>query len=60
MGEITTKSVQIGVHGCDDSTIFDMEVTALELDFLTRLAAKSVETSSYGCMPVIEIRSPRP
>lgn len=54
-----TKTVQVIVCGCDDETTFDMEVTILELEFLTRLAAKSKETSTYGCMPVIVIEESR-
>ena len=47
--------VQIDVIGCDDSTCFDMWVTKEEHEFLLRVAAKTEEVSTYGCMPVIKI-----
>lgn len=47
--------VEINVAGCDDNTIFEVYVSAAELHFLNMIAAKSVETSTYGCMPIIRI-----
>lgn len=49
--------VKINIVGCDDSTIFDLEVTQKELIFLKKLSDISIKTSEYGCQPIIEIES---
>jgi len=49
------KLYRIALHGCDDSTIFEMELTDEEFALAERIAAKSEETSSYGCMPTMVI-----
>ena len=46
---------RISLNGCDDSTIFDMELNNVEADVLKRVAKKSKETSEYGCMPIMEV-----
>lgn len=47
--------VEISLDGCDDYTKFEMEVTEAELEFLKRIAAKSEEVSTYGCMPTLAV-----
>ena len=48
--------VQIVLHGCDDSTYFEMEINNKELDFLERLSMLSKETSEYSCMPILDYK----
>lgn len=55
MPEREKKPYIISLIGCDDQTDFKMELTDNELDLLKRVAAKSVETSTYGCMPIMEL-----
>ena len=50
-----TKKYTISVDGCDDSTIIFEKLTKEELEFLKRIQSKVNETSTYGCMPTIEI-----
>lgn len=45
----------ISLHGCDDSTIFEMELTEEEYELLKRVAKKTEEVSTYMCMPIMEI-----
>lgn len=45
----------IGLHGCDDSTYIDMEITDEEYEFLKRVSNLSKKESTYGCMPTMEI-----
>jgi hypothetical protein len=47
----------IGVHGCDDSSIFEMELTDEEADVVKRVAFACTETSTYGCMPTMNIEA---
>lgn len=47
--------IKISIHGCDDSTIFDIEANENEIEFLEKIAEKSVEVSKYNCMPTMEI-----
>ncbi len=49
------KTYKIGVHGCDDSTEIEMELTETEWTLVRRIARKITETSTYGCMPTMEI-----
>ena len=49
------KRYKVSVDGCDDSTIVEMELNELELDFLKRFSKLVNETSTYGCMPTIEL-----
>lgn len=46
---------EIALCGCDDATIFYMELTQSEYELLKKVAEKSKETSTYGCMPTMEI-----
>lgn len=46
---------RIALYGCDDSTIFRMELTDKEFELLKKVAEISVNTSTYDCMPIMEI-----
>ena len=41
----------IRLRGCDDETIFKMELDEKELQLVQEICKKSQETSTYGCMP---------
>lgn len=47
---------QIELHGCDDSTYFDVEVNQDRLEFLQELSEKSKNESGYACMPILEYK----
>lgn len=49
------KKYRISVHGCDDSTIIEKELTEDELKTIQSVAAEVTETSEYGCMPIMII-----
>lgn len=53
--ENLTSKIRVNICGCDDSTIFDLEVNESELLFMKKLSDISEETSKYGCQPIIEI-----
>lgn len=42
---------EVWLNGCDDDTIFTMEMTNNEYEFLKRVSELANETSTYGCMP---------
>lgn len=42
---------EVWLNGCDDDTIFTMEMTNSEYEFLKRVSELANETSTYGCMP---------
>lgn len=48
------KRYEISADGCDDSTVVEMELNELELDFLKRFSKLVNETSTYTCMPTID------
>ena len=48
---------KIWLHGCDDSTGFEMELLESELELLIKVAKLSEETSEYGCMPTMAIEN---
>ena len=50
------KKYRISVHGCDDSTIIEKELTEDELKTIQSVAAEVTETSEYGCMPTMEVK----
>ena len=41
----------IDLNGCDDSTIFEMELTEQEYEFLSKVSELANKTSTYQCMP---------
>ena len=45
------KTYIITLAGCDDETVFKMDLTEGEAILLEKVAAKANETSTYGCMP---------
>ena len=45
------KEHEVWLNGCDDDTIFTMEMTNSEYEFLKRVSELANETSTYGCMP---------
>ena len=47
---------EISVHGCDDCTIFDMELTKEEFELIKKVAGKCTETSTSQCMPRMEVK----
>lgn len=46
--------VNVVVSGCDDTTEFEMEMNEQEYEFFKRLCKLSTDTSSYGCMPILQ------
>ena len=49
------KKYRISVHGCDDSTIIEKELTEDELKAIQLVAKEVTETSEYGSMPTMEV-----
>ena len=45
------KTYIITLEGCDDDTVFEMDLTEEEAILLENVAAKANETSTYDCMP---------
>jgi hypothetical protein len=54
-GVMIMLKCNIGIHGCDDSTYVNMEVSKSEAEFLKRLSNLSQKESTYGCMPTIHV-----
>jgi hypothetical protein len=53
--EMKKKNYKIGVHGCDDSTIFEMELTDKEAELIDEVCKKCTQMSEYDCMPTMDI-----
>lgn len=49
------KKCRILVHGCDDSTVIEKELTEDELKLIRSVAKEVTESSEYDCMPTMEI-----
>ena len=49
------KKYRILVHGCDDSTIIEKELTEDELKTIQSIASEVTESSEYVCMPTMEV-----
>ena len=47
--------VKIGLYGCDDSTIFEFNVSDTEYELFQRISQKSDEISNCICMPTMEV-----
>ena len=45
------KTYVITLEGCDDETVFKMDLTEGEAILLEKVAAKANEIATYGCMP---------
>lgn len=56
---MTSKEVKmkyrISVQGCDDSTTIVKELTEEELKLIQSVAKEITATSTYMCMPIMEI-----
>lgn len=52
---MTRDKYKISIDGCDDSTIFEIELSRAEFHAIERLAQLAEATSEYGCEPTIEI-----
>ena len=50
------KTYIITLEGCDDETVFEMDLTEEEKILLQNVAAKANETSTYGYMPRMYVR----
>ena len=48
---VKKKTYIITLEGCDDETVFEMDLTEEETILLQNVAAKANETSTYDCMP---------
>jgi hypothetical protein len=46
---------EIRLEGCDDSTIFIMELDENEKILVEEISRLSKKASTYGCMPVLHI-----
>lgn len=53
--ERSKSLITIKLNGCDDTTIFTMDVDEKELLLLQRVSKLSEETSAYNCMPTMKI-----
>lgn len=49
------KKYRISVHGCDDSTIIEKKLTIDEFKLIQSVCKEIMETSTYNCMPIMEI-----
>ena len=50
------KTYIITLEGCDDETVFEMDLTEEEKILLQNVAAKANETSTYCCEPRMYVR----
>ena len=50
------KKYLITVIGCDDETEITQELTQEQFELLKVVADKITSKSSYGCMPIMEIK----
>ena len=50
------KTYIITLEGCDDETVFEMDLTEEEKILLQNVAEKANETSTYDCMPRMYVR----
>jgi hypothetical protein len=50
-----TTRYEITVSGCDDSTRIETELTGVEFAFVSKLAERITEASTYGCMPTMHV-----
>ena len=47
---------RINISGCDDETIWEEELSEQEAELLMRIASRSGQVSTYGCMPTLIIK----
>ena len=50
------KTCIITLEGCNDETVFEMDLTEEEKILLQNVAEKANETSTYDCMPRMYVR----
>lgn len=50
------KKYQITLHGCDDSTYIEWDLTEDEYKLLKHMADDFERKSSYVCMPTMELK----
>lgn len=48
--------VRVTLHGCDDCTELEIDVTPEQLEFLKILSTKLTETSEYRCQPIMSVK----
>lgn len=53
---IELHRIQVTISGCDDQTLFEVELTDTEYKGIRGLAALSRRNSEYGCQPIIVLR----
>ena len=53
------KKYRISVHGCDDSTIIEKELTQQEFKIIQEVAREVTKASTYGCKPIMVIEELR-
>ena len=49
------KKYRISLHGCDDSTHFERELTSTAFALLKDISIQSHEASTYSCMPIMTV-----
>jgi hypothetical protein len=49
------KLYRISIDGCDDNTVFEMNLSKEEYNLLIQLSKLSKEYSAYRCQPTISI-----
>lgn len=52
---IGEKTYMVSLDGCDDTTMFKMDLTEEEFNLIERLSIRSLDVSYYNCMPVLKI-----
>lgn len=50
------KKYEITVYGCDDTTVVHMDLTPKQFELIKKLCDLVTETSTYQCMPTMEIK----
>lgn len=48
------KKVKVSIRGCDDTTIFNLDVNETEFKLLEKISKLSKDNSLYECQPTIE------
>ena len=54
-GAVDKKTYEISVQGCDDASVFKMELTKAEYEVIKRVCGECTATSTYNCMPTMDI-----
>lgn len=55
-----TKRYRVTLHGCDDSTPMEVDLTEEEAALVRRLCEQSEAVARYSCMPIMEIEPATP